>query len=153
MTDDGSRGGHVTLETGTGFGPRGQLPMPAVEGALAVVLILGVVAGFTLSVNYSDTRDPQLDAYAADAATILSDEPPRHREGTRLAEVTRSSGALDRERDAFRRRVERILPENLLFRVETPDGAVGFPKPAGVATGVATTSTRHGSVTIRVWYA
>jgi len=127
--------------------------MPAVEGALAVVLILGVAAGFTLGVNQPDTQEPQLDAYAEDAATILASEPPRHRGGTRLAEVTRSAGALDRERDALRRRVERILPANLLFRVETPHGAVGFAKPTSVTTGVATTPTRHGSVTIRVWYA
>jgi len=136
-----------------GLGPRGQLPMPAIEGALAVVLILGVAAGFTIGVNQPDVREPQLDAYAEDAAAILADEPPRHRGGTRLAEVAQSSGALDRERDALRRRVERILPANLMFRVETPHGAVGFAKPAGVTTGVATTPTRHGPVTIRVWYA
>lgn len=132
---------------------RAQLPMPAVEGALAVLLILGVAAGFTLGVTHPDTREPQLDAYARDAATILASEPPRHRGGTRLAEVTRSAAALDRERAALRRRVERILPDNLMFRVETPHGAVGFAKPTGAATGVATTPTRHGPVTIRVWYA
>jgi hypothetical protein len=132
---------------------RAQLPMPAVEGALAVLLILGVAAGFTLGVTDPDAREPQLDAYAADAATILASEPPRHRGGTRLAEVTRSEAALERERAALRRRVERILPENLMFRVETPHGAVGFAKPGGVETGVATTPTRHGPVTIRVWYA
>lgn len=154
MTDAGRRGGRVEVRSdpSPGLDPRGQLPMPAVEGALAVLLILGVAAGFTLGVNQPDTQEPQLDAYAEDAATILASEPPRHRGGTRLAEVTQSAGALDRERDALRRRVERILPENLLFRVETPHGAVGFAKPAGVTTGVAATPTRHGPVTIRVWY-
>ncbi|MFB6206455.1 MAG: hypothetical protein ABEJ05_08025 [Haloglomus sp.] len=132
---------------------RGQLPMPAVEGALAVVLVLGVAAGFALGVTQPDTSEPQLDAYAEDAATILASEPPRHRDGTRLAEAARSSAALERERAALRRRVRRILPENLMFRVETPHGAVGFAKPARVTTGVATTPTRHGPVTIRVWYA
>jgi len=127
--------------------------MPAVEGALAVVLILGVAAGFTLGITQPDASEPQLDAYAQDAATILSNEPPRHRGGTRLSEVTRSPAAFDRERDALQRRVERILPENLMFRVETPHGEVGFAKPDGVTTGVATTPTRHGPVTIRVWYA
>jgi hypothetical protein len=37
--------------------------------------------------------------------------------------------------------------------VETPHGAVGFRKPAGVAVGAATATTAHGDVTIRVWYA
>ncbi|MEF8851324.1 MAG: hypothetical protein V5A44_12055 [Haloarculaceae archaeon] len=132
---------------------RAQLPMPAVEGALAVVLVLGVAAGFALGVTQPDTSEPQLDAYAQDAATILASEPPRHRGGARLAEVTRSRAAFDRERAALRRRVQRILPENLMFRVETPYGAVGFARPADVTTGVATTPTRHGAVTIRVWYA
>jgi len=155
MTDVGGPGGRDEVGSGPtpGLGSGGQLPMPAVEGALAVLLILGVVAGFTLGVNQPDTREPQLDAYAEDAVTILASEPPRHQGGTRLAEVTQSAGALERERNALRRRVERILPENLLFRVETPHGAVGFAKPAGVTTGVATTPTRHGPVTIRVWYA
>lgn len=132
---------------------RGQLPMPAVEGALAVVLVLGVAAGFALGVTGPDARDPQLDVYAQDAVTILASEPPRHRGGTRLAEVARSPAAFQRERGALERRVGRILPDNLMYRVETPHGAVGFPKPRGVTTGVATTPTRHGPVTIRVWYA
>lgn len=132
---------------------RAQLPMPAVEGALAVLLVLGVAAGFTLGVAEPDSSDAQLDAYATDAATILVNEPPRHRGGTRLSEVTRSPEAFERERDALERRVARILPDNLMFRVETPHGRVGQPKPAGVETGVASVTTRHGEVTIRVWYA
>lgn len=132
---------------------RGQLPMPAVEGALAVLLVLGVAAGFALGVTQPDTREPQLDAYAQDAATILAGEPPRHRGGTRLAELVRSADAFEREGDALRRRVGRILPDNLMYRVETRHGAVGFRKPTGVTTGVATATTQHGPVTIRVWYA
>jgi hypothetical protein len=143
----------MTERPGELTGTRAQLPMPAIEGALAVVLVLGVAAGFTLGVTQSNASEPQLDAYAEDAATILASEPPRHRGGTRLAEVARSPAAFDRERAALRRRVTRILPENLMFRVETSHGAVGFAKPGGVATGVATTPTRHGPVTIRVWYA
>lgn len=127
--------------------------MPAVEGALAVVLILAVAAGFALGVTQPDTREPQLDAYAQDATTILVSEPPRHRGESRLAEVTRSAQAFDREKGALERRVGRILPENLMFQVETEHGTVGFEMPDGVQTGVATDITRHGSVTIRVWYA
>jgi hypothetical protein len=94
-----------------------------------------------------------LDLYAEDVATVLAGEPPRHGGATRLAEVVRSPDAFERERSALRRRVERILPDNLMFRVVTPHGAVGFRKPAGVAIGAATVTTPHGDVTIRVWYA
>ena len=150
MTDRQRVGGHDGVSVGT---TRGQLPMPAVEGALAVLLVLTVVAGFALGVPTPDTHSQQLDAYAHDAATILAQEPPRHAGGTRLAEVTESPDSFDRERDALERRVGRILPDNLMFRVETPHGRVGQPKPARVETGVAAVTTRHGEVTIRVWYA
>lgn len=132
---------------------RGQLPMPAVEGALAVVLILGVAAGFALGVSQPGTTEPQLEAYAQDAATILQTEPPRHRGGTRLAEVAASAENFERERESLERRVGRILPDNLMYQVTTPHGEVGFAKPDGVTTGTATVTTLHGPVTIEVWYA
>lgn len=141
------------VDTGLQGEQRGQLPMPAVEGALAVVLVVGVAAGFALGVGQPDTERQQLGAYASDAATILAQEPPRHRSGARLVEVTRSADAFERERDALDRRVARILPDNVMFAVETPHGRVGHRKPDRVATGVATVTTRHGDVTIRVWYA
>jgi len=149
MTD---AAGRPTTHLGVERDDRAQLPMPAVEGALAVLLVLGVVAGFALGVSQPDGTQ-QLDAYAEDAATILSQEPPRHRGGTRLAEVMRSAETFERERDALDRRVARILPDNVMFRVETPYGRVGHRKPARVATGAATVTTRHGDLTIRVWYA
>lgn len=127
--------------------------MPAVEGALAVLLVLGVTAGFALGVAAPDTAGQQLDAYAQDAATILTQEPPRHKGGTRLSEVTRSAQAFERERDALERRVARILPDNVMFRVETAHGEVGHSKPARVETGVAAVPTRSGELVIRVWYA
>jgi hypothetical protein len=49
--------------------------------------------------------------------------------------------------------VDRILPDNLLYRVTTPHGSVGFRKPAGLAVERATVTTQHGPVTVRVWYA
>lgn len=131
---------------------RAQLSLPAVEAAIGVVLILGVSMGFALTVQEPVARDAQLDAYARDAATVLSGEPPRHQGSTRLSEVTRSETAFDRERTALRDRVERILPDNLLFRVVTPHGTVGFRRPAGVALGVATVTTARGDVRIEVWY-
>lgn len=131
---------------------RAQLSLSVVEAGVGVVLILAVAMGFALGVAPPDDRETQLDLYAEDAATVLSGEPPRHGGATRLAEVVRSPDAFDRERAALRRRVERILPDNLMFRVGTPRGAVGFRKPAGVPVGAATVTTQFGDVTIWVWY-
>jgi len=132
---------------------RGQLSLSVVEAGVGAILVLAVAMGFALGGPQPDGRSAQLDAYAADAATVLAGEPPRHRGATRLAEVVGSPAAFDRERAALERRVARILPDNLLFRVTTPHGAVGFRKPAGVAVGSATVTTAGGDVTIRVWYA
>ena len=117
-----------------------------------MVLVLSVAGGFALGVPTPDGRTAQLDAYARDAGTVLAGEPPRHGGATRLDEVTRSPDAFEREADALERRVERILPDNLLFRVTTPHGSVGFRRPAGVPVGRATVTTLHGDVRIEVWY-
>lgn len=131
---------------------RGQLSMSVIEAGVGVLFVLAVTMGFALGVPAADTRQSQLDAYASDAATVLASEPPRHQGATRLAEVARSPEAFERERGAFDRRVERILPDNLFYRVQTPHGSVGFRKPAGVAVGKATVPTVNGDVTIWVWY-
>jgi len=133
-------------------GTRGQLSLPAVEAVIGVLLILGAVTTFALGVPAPDQRGAQLAAYAEDATTVLASEPPRHRNATRLSEVVASEDAFERERGALRRRVERILPDNLLFRVTTPYGTVGFEPPAGVTTGTASTPTGGGTVTVEVWY-
>jgi hypothetical protein len=131
---------------------RAQLPLSLLEVTIGIVLVLGVVLGFALGVPSADTREPQLDAYAEDTATILSTEQPRHAGLTRLAEVVRSADAFQRERDGLRDRVDRTLPDNLLFRLETPHGAVGYRVPRGVAIGQGAVTTTEGAVTIRVWY-
>jgi hypothetical protein len=143
----------VDRDEGAGRGQRGQLSISAVEAGVGVVFVLAVAAGFGLGVPTPDAREIQLDAYAEDAATVLAQEPPRHAGVSRLSEVARSSDAFERERDALRRRVDRLLTDNLLFRVETPHGAGGFRRPVGVPVGEATVTTLHGDVTIRVWYA
>ena len=84
---------------------------------------------------------------------MLGNEAPSHGESTRLAEVAASEDAFDREADALERRVDRILPDNLMYRVETPHGAVGFVRPSNVAVGVAHVPTGSGRVTVWVWYA
>lgn len=131
---------------------RGQLPMSLVEVALGVVFVLAVTLPFALGVPAADTREPQLDSYAEDVVTILQNSPPLHDGVTRLAEVVRSNAAFQRERGALRRRVDRILPANLMFSVETPYGSVGYPIPRGVPVGASTVTTPNGAVTIRVWY-
>jgi hypothetical protein len=117
---------------------RAQLSLPVVEAAVGVLFVFTVAMGFALGVPAPDTREPQLEAYAEDAASVLSREPPRHRGSTRLAEVVRSPAAFERERDALDRRVDRILPDNLMYRVVTDHGTVGYPVPAGARTGRAT---------------
>jgi hypothetical protein len=132
---------------------RGQLSLPVVEAAIGVTLVLAVATSFATGVPGADTRTAQLEAYADDAVTVLAGEPPRHRGATRLSEVTRSRSAFERERAALERRVDRILPDNLLYRVETPHGSVGFQRPAGVAVGRSSVTTLHGTVQVEVWYA
>jgi len=131
---------------------RAQLPVSLLEAALGVVLILAVVLGVAVGVPAPDTREPQLEAYAEDAATILANEPPEHQNATRLAEIVASEQSFQRERGALRARTDEILPDNVMFRVETPHGDVGFPVPGNVATGEATITTSRGAVTIRVWF-
>jgi len=99
-----------------------------------------------------DTRQPQLSAYAEDTATLLQNERASHNGTTRLREIAASEAAFDREQSSLERRVDRILPDNVMYRVETPHGAVGFPVPRGVPIGSRTVATGYGRVTIRVWY-
>ncbi|QLC33707.1 hypothetical protein EFA46_005670 [Halarchaeum sp. CBA1220] len=131
---------------------RGQLSLPVIEAAIGVVLVLAVVVGFTLGVPHPDGTERQLDAYAHDAATVLAEEPPRHGGATRLEEVSASAARFERERAALEARLTRVLPANCMFRVTTPHGTVGYPRPAGVPVGEATVPTAGGPVTLEVWY-
>lgn len=132
---------------------RGQLSLPVIEVAIGLILVFAVVATFALGIPDPGTRDAQLNAYAADTTAVLSGDPPRHGGQTRLTEVTRSETSFERERAALDRRVDRILPDNLMFKIETPHGVVGYPRPQGVPVGHATVTTVNGDVTIWVWYA
>ena len=132
---------------------RGQLSLSVIEVSVGLILVFTVATTFALGLPDPGTRQAQLDTYAEDAASVLSEEPPRHGGATRLAEVTRSEAAFQRERAALDRRVDRILPDNLLFRVETPHGTVGYSRPHGVPVGHARISTINGDVTFWVWYA
>ena len=132
---------------------RAQLPLSLVEVALGATLILGVALGFALATPAPDTQGPQLSAYAEDTATVLQTDPARHNGTTRLGEVVTGQRAFDRERGNLERRVERILPSNVLFNVGTPYGSVGTPVPRRTTTGTATVPTGAGTVRIEVWYA
>jgi hypothetical protein len=132
---------------------RAQVPMTVVEATLGILLLASVAFTFVLGLPAAQPAEAQLDVYASDAATLLANEPPRHQGQTRLGEIVASADAFDREKDALRRRVERILPENLMFRIETEHGAVGHPLSDGVPTGTATVATAGGDLTLRVWYA
>lgn len=132
---------------------RGQLSLSLVEASIGIVFILAVTAIFATGLPSPDARHDQLDVYATDVATVLHGDPPRHADETRLVEVTASPSAFQRERAALDRRVSRLVPQNLLYRVETPYGAVGYRQPNGVAVGSARIPTPGGLVTIRVWYA
>lgn len=134
-----------------GRGDRAQLSMPLVEAGIGVVLILGLTAILALGTPAPQASDPQLDAYAADVATVLAEEPARHGGTTRLDEVARSEERFEREADALERRVDDLLPDNVLFRIETEHGAVGFERPASAVTGTETVTTRHGHVRVEVW--
>lgn len=132
---------------------KGQLSLSVVEAGVGVLFVLSVTAGFALGLPAPATAETQLDAYAADTITVLSTEPPRHRAATRLSEVVNSSESFERERDALDRRVERILPDNLMYRLETPHGTVGFRRPSSGVAGRASVATASGEVTVWVWYA
>jgi hypothetical protein len=131
---------------------RAQMPMTALEATIGVLLLASVTFSFALGTPAAGTAETQLDTYASDAATILANEPPRHAEQSRLQEVVSSKSSFEREKDALRRRVGRILPANLMFRIETEYGTVGHSLPDDVPTGTATIPTTDGDVTLRVWY-
>lgn len=131
---------------------RAQLSLPLVEAGVGVVMLLSLAGLLALGAPAPAAEDPQLDAYAEDVAVVLAEEPGRHGGTTRLDEVARSQSAFNRESAALDRRVDDLLPDNLLYRIETPHGAVGFDRPAGVIAGAATVTTQHGPVRVEVWY-
>lgn len=122
-----------------------------VEASVGVLLVVAVTATFGLALPDMGARAAQLDTYAADATTILVTEAPRHGGATRLDELA-SAERFARERAALQRRIKRILPANLLYRLHTPHGSVGHPVPDHVVVGRATVPTPEGDVTLRVWY-
>lgn len=135
-------------------GATGQVSLSAVEALVGALLITGVVAGFVVGNDGTgtDAREAQLDRYAADAARLLATEPAAARNGTRLEALTASNGSFSRARTDVRRRLDGALPDNVLFRVGTPHGTIGYPPPTG-ETGLTRRVTPDGTVVVEVWYA
>lgn len=127
---------------------RGQLSLSLVEAGVGVMLVFAVVAGAAVGVPDPGTEQTALDRYARDALTVL-----RAGGDPTLDEAISSGDAFREHRDGLRERLDGLLPPGVRYRVETPHGAVGHPVPRSRAVGTATASTRHGSVTVEVWYA
>jgi len=131
---------------------RGQLSLSIVEAVVGVVLVMGVAAGFTVVSTGPAASAPQLDTLAHDAATVLASEPSADGRDSRLTALARSTTSFATTRASTRDRLDRLLPTDVLFRVRTPHGTLGYPQPPTATVGSATVPTRYGPVTIRVWY-
>jgi len=131
---------------------RGQLSLSVIEAAVGVVLVVGVAAGFTVGVAPAPSAEPQLDALARDTATLLGSESAPGTGDAWLVALARSSASFDRLRPDARERTARALPADVAFRITTPHGTVGYPRPPRTTVGSTTVPTRHGPVSVRVWY-
>lgn len=130
---------------------RAQLATPMVEVTVGLLLVLAVSAGFALApVEVGEHRT--LDRVAADALAVLVAEPPTGSGANRLAAACRSPSAFDAEADALDSRLDAVLPEPLSYRLETPVGHVGSPRPTGIPTGRASVTTDGCTATLWVWY-
>jgi hypothetical protein len=128
---------------------RAQLSLSLVEAGLAVLVVFAVTATFLVGVQAPDGGAAQLDRYAADASTILAAEPGG---GPTLGDALASAAAFDSHRGSLGDRLDGLLPPNVLYRLETPRGTIGYPRPPGARAGSDTVATTEGRVTVWVWY-
>lgn len=128
-------------------GSRAQLSLSLLEVAIGVLVVFAVLSGVILGVPTPE-RHAQLDAYAHDAAIALEDPSTRHRP----SELTASRSAFEQGQAALHARLDGLLPENLMIRIETPHGVVGYHSPSDEPVGRATIPTPNGSVRVLVWY-
>lgn len=130
---------------------RAQLATPMVEVTVGLLFLIAVVAGFALvPVETGERR--ALDRTASDALAILVTEAPEGDGANRLAAACESQSSFDAEADALDSRLDAVLPDPLSYRLETPHGRVGPPRPTGVPTGQASVTTDGCTATLRVWY-
>ena len=139
---------------------RAQLSLSLVEAAVGVLFVLGVTAAFSFGPTVAPARETQLDVYADDALTVLGGDAPANRTAenattrgdSRLVAASRSPAAFEREREALLDRIAAVLPPNVAFRLDTPQGSIGVERPPGAPTGEASVVTTRGRVTLWVWY-
>lgn len=131
---------------------RGQLSLSVVEAAVGVLLVLGVATGFAIGVSEPPAAEPRLDTMARDVVAVLGSEPTAAGHDARLVALARSNASFAGVRDRTRERVDGLLPADVAFRIRTPHGTVGRPPPPTVPVGSTTAPTRHGPITVRVWY-
>lgn len=130
---------------------RGQLSIPTIEVSIGILLVFGVISLLTIGVSPPAQVDPQLEQYAEDTGTLLmstgTDRAPP------LPGVVQDKAAFTQYRSAIDQRTDRLLPDNLLYAIETPHGTIGEQPPAYVTTGRTIRTTPSGTVTITVYYA
>ncbi|GAB6860352.1 hypothetical protein ACFR97_09590 [Haloplanus litoreus] len=131
---------------------RAQLSLSVVEAAIGVVLVVGVAAGFTVGVTTPPSAEPHLNSLARDTASVLGSEPTANGRHSRLVALARSPDTFARVRSDTGDRIADLLPADVAFRVRTPHGTLGYPRPPSRPTGSTTVPTRHGRITIWVWY-
>lgn len=133
---------------------RAQLSLSLLEVALGTIFVFAVLFGVVLGVPAPETHDAQLEIYANDVMTVLTNEPAHDREQgpSRLSEIIHSPTSFNRERGQLKHRIDHLLPDNVMFRIRTPHGSAGYQVPSGVSLRTATTTTTNGDVTIIVWY-
>ncbi|MFB6154014.1 MAG: hypothetical protein ABEJ27_07160 [Halodesulfurarchaeum sp.] len=127
---------------------RGQLSLSAVEAGIAALLVLSVAALF-LAAPGPVEADGRLDRHAEDLAALLVTGSPAR---PPLREALVSETAFATNRAAIATGAHQAIPPMMQYRIETPYGAIGTPRPAGVASGQSRRVTAHGVVTVWVWY-
>lgn len=131
---------------------RGQLSTSTLEALLGALLLASVAAGFVVG-DAGPDAEPRLDAYAADATTLLAaDAPTAANASSRLDALTRSPEAYETTRGPTHDRLVDALPASVFVHVDTPHGSVGRPPPAR-PTGRARAATPNGTVVVETWYA
>lgn len=129
---------------------RGQLSIPTIEVSIGILLVFGVISLLTIGVTPPAQVDPQLEQYAEDTGVLLiqtgtEKAPP-------LAGALTDKATFTQYRSAISQRTDRLLPDNLMYVIETPHGTIGHQPPAYVTTGRTIRTTPHGTVTITVYY-